>query len=411
LTLEDALRVFRARSFDLVIAQAAVASAEGDLLVASMIPNPAVIVSLSHIWNYRADGKAPVLGPCITCATNGPTLQISDQTALENLLTGKTALRRKVALAALSAAKMQRDNAQRALEFQLKTQYLQVLFAETSLSFARETLDFSSRMLELGRLRHPSMINDGQLARIEADKLTADRAVIAAQGMLEGEQAALAFLLGDTQPAFPYDLDPTTLRFRIPSKLASAAPTELLRTALERRPDLRAYRFQVTQADAQLASARRELLPDVALTLQYWEIGAAQNTVQPPMLIFGLQTTLPIFYQMDGEIRRAEASITSSSANVSRAITQVVLDVKLAFANWNAARRTVEVMEGSLLASSRRGRDVTEIQFREGSAPLIDLLDAERQFVQTNHLYIQDLQTYWRAVFALEQAVGIDLRN
>jgi cobalt-zinc-cadmium efflux system outer membrane protein len=42
---------------------------------------------------------------------------------------------------------------------------------------------------------------------------------------------------------------------------------------------------------------------------------------------------------------------------------------------------------------------------------LIDFLDAQRTFIATNLEYLQDLTNYWTAVFALEQAVGVELRK
>src|SRR5512140_699794 len=55
LTLEEALRIFRARGLDLLIAEAAVASAEGDVRIAEVVPNPTLSVSYGRIiGNYDA---------------------------------------------------------------------------------------------------------------------------------------------------------------------------------------------------------------------------------------------------------------------------------------------------------------------------------------------------------------------
>ena len=54
---------------------------------------------------------------------------------------------------------------------------------------------------------------------------------------------------------------------------------------------------------------------------------------------------------------------------------------------------------------------MTAAQFAEGKVPLIDLLDAHRTFVVVNQTYLNDLLTYWSAVFALEEAVGRGLRQ
>jgi outer membrane protein TolC len=47
LTLERAREIFRQRGFDLLVAEANVASAEGDLAIAGALPNPGVSLSAS----------------------------------------------------------------------------------------------------------------------------------------------------------------------------------------------------------------------------------------------------------------------------------------------------------------------------------------------------------------------------
>ena len=89
----------------------------------------------------------------------------------------------------------------------------------------------------------------------------------------------------------------------------------------------------------------------------------------------------------------------------------VVADVGSAYASWVAARKLVERMETALLASAKKARDITEVQFNAGAAPLMDFLDAQRIYIATNVEYLQDLSAYWTAIYQLEQAVGMDLRK
>jgi hypothetical protein len=44
-----------------------------------------------------------------------------------------------------------------------------------------------------------------------------------------------------------------------------------------------------------------------------------------------------------------------------------------------------------------------------GAASLLELLDAQRTYIGTNLEYLNDLASYWIAVFRLERAVGVDL--
>ena len=120
---------------------------------------------------------------------------------------------------------------------------------------------------------------------------------------------------------------------------------------------------------------------------------------------------LPLFYQQQGEIRRAEADYNTQSLQQAKLTAQVVSDVETAYASLSTTRRLVERMESILLDRARTAKDITQRQFQGGTANLIDFLDAQRTFIATNLEYLQDLTNYWTAVFALEQAVGVELRK
>ena len=95
LTLDEALRLFRERGFDLIIADSAVASAEADLAAASAIANPALSLSRGTSSTYD-----PSL--CPGCSKTSISEAITDQGATSDLVSGKRHLR--VAIARQNAA-------------------------------------------------------------------------------------------------------------------------------------------------------------------------------------------------------------------------------------------------------------------------------------------------------------------
>src|SRR5207302_1729441 len=82
-------------------------------------------------------------------------------------------------------------------------------------------------------------------------------------------------------------LDPAFFDRALPE--AGPALDLLAREALESRPDLLAASAQAARAEAALALARRQRVPDVALSAQYAQEGSGQNALQPPTLVFGAQ--------------------------------------------------------------------------------------------------------------------------
>src|SRR5262249_32761654 len=90
LTLDDALRLFRTRGLDVLIAEASIRSAEGAVSVAGASPNPVGSVSWGRAF-------APIDPSCDGCSANYWAAGLSDSAAIEDIISGKKDLRLKVA--------------------------------------------------------------------------------------------------------------------------------------------------------------------------------------------------------------------------------------------------------------------------------------------------------------------------
>lgn len=413
LTPEEALRLFRERGLDLLVADAAVLSAEGDLRAAGAVANPQLSASY---------GRSRTFGSCVDVNGNpGPCgwlpepqygLGLSDSAAIFDVLTGKRALRVRAARAALEASRASRADAERTVGAQVKGQLVQVVLAQESLRFAREVAASQARALELTRTREEAgAISEADVARVEVAKLEADQAVDAAAQALRDARAQLAFLLGARGEVPDFEVEaPELAHARPPPALAGATAAALTARAAERRPDLRAARLQRDRAEGALALARRQRIPDVTLSLNYSQEGTTNQAVTPPTFTLGVSLPLPVFYQQQGEIRRAEADLATQSLSGAKLEAQVAADVATALSDYTAAAALVARMEGGLLARAERARDLVEVQYRKGAASLLDFLDAQRTFVATRVEYHQDLSAFWTALYKLEAAVGEELR-
>jgi len=405
LSLDQSLQLLRARGLDLLIADAQVAEAEGDARAAGAVPNLALNLGYGRVL-------PPYDPSCQGCSADQWTVGLSDQNAIEDSLSGKRDLRMKVAHNALAAAKMSRADALRTLEFQVKSTYVQLSQAQRALAFAKETQATNVKTLQLfeARLRSGA-INDGDVARVETQKLESDQAVDQAVQNLRQARLMLAFLLGARGPVPDFDVDDSILDFSVPASLANVTVDRMLRAAFEHRPDLVAQGYQRASAEAALALARRQRFPDIAVSAQYTQTGNGEQAIQPPTLSIGLSAPVPIFYQQQGEIRKAEATYDAQSLAQAKTTAQVVNDVSTAVATFETSRAQVERMESALRPSAERALQITRLQYDKGGATLMDFLDAQRTHIAINVEYLQDLANYWTAVFQLEQAVGMELHR
>jgi cobalt-zinc-cadmium efflux system outer membrane protein len=406
LTLAESLRIFRERGFDLLIADAAVASARGDLKIARAFQNPSLSGGAGPVFTYN-----PNLCDVPGCSDISVAASVSDQGLLFDQVIGKRRLKIHSATAALEAARRSRDDAERTLTFQLKGQFAQAAVSALALDFARETAAKTAQTFQLVDVRYKAgAVSEADAARSETDSLEAQQAVNAAEQALAQAKANLVFLIGVRSAIQDFELDTTALRYEVPEVLQQATSESLLSLALLHRPDLAAQVAQVESSSASLSLAKRQRIPDIAVGAAYAAEGYGQQSISPPTVVFSLSFTLPVLYQYQGEIAKAEAALRTQTVLRDKVEAQVVSDVATAFATFQAMRARVERMEGRLLDRARRARDLVDYQYQKGAASLLELLEAERTFIATNVEYRQNLADYWTAVFQLEDAIGTELR-
>jgi outer membrane protein, heavy metal efflux system len=406
LSLEQALTLFRQTGLDILIAEAGVEGAEGDVGIAGAVPNPSLSGTFGKSF-ICPDGCNFLPAPAFSVG-------LGDQNAIEDSLSGKRGLRLEVARAALRAARLTRVDAERTGAALVKQQFVQALIAQESVLTAEETARDSAKLKDLMNVRYRSgAVSEADLARVETDALEAEQSVATAQLQLRTAKLSLAFLLGvrSVVPDFRVEA-PELLTAAVPQELASTTPQRLLSEALAVRPDLQASQAQIERADAAVRLAKRLVFPDIALSVNYAQQGTSAAAITPPTVTVGLNLTLPIFYQQQGEIRRAEADARTQELSKAKALAQVVSDVETAFAAFRTALERAQRMEGAagMLARARRARDLVDIQYQKGAASLLELLDAQRTFRAIAFEARSNLADYWTSVFRLEQAVGRTLQ-
>jgi cobalt-zinc-cadmium efflux system outer membrane protein len=419
LSLEQALSLLDTRGLDLLILDANARGAEGAVRSAGAVPNPTASVSVGNAFTYsnNAFSRSDCHANGAVCSPWVYNVGLGDSAAIEDTLSGKRDLRLKVARNALAAAKLSRVDARRTLSFQVKAAYLQVAQATLASKFARDIAATEETALKRARDRYAGgAINEGDLERIEAEKLEADQTADSADYVLRSARVALAFLLGVRGAVSDFEVDTQVLDYAVPSTLRDATELGLLRLALEHRPDLAETGYQRQQAAALVELVRRQRFPDLSLGVNYaWGGygGVSTNTpIQSPTLTFSISGPVPVFYQLQGEERQARAQYDANSLGQAKAAAQVVSDVATAFAAFTTTQRLVERMEGArrdgggLLQSARGALEITQTQYEKGAASLTDYLDALRTYITTKNEYFDTLANYWTAVYQLESAVA-----
>ncbi|MGE3513308.1 MAG: TolC family protein, partial [Vicinamibacterales bacterium] len=128
---------------------------------------------------------------------------------------------------------------------------------------------------------------------------------------------------------------------------------------------------------------------------------AGLNTVA-----FAVTVPLPIFNRNAGAIVRADAESRLAENERQAAVLNVALDVQQAANAVDVSRARVAAIETQFLVPAREARDIVLASYRLGEANLIDLLDAQRAFRDTQRTYNRALFDQHVSLIALAAAVG-----
>lgn len=124
-------------------------------------------------------------------------------------------------------------------------------------------------------------------------------------------------------------------------------------------------------------------------------------------VVFGVTVPLLLFNQNQGSVGRADAEYRAATARASGAETLGRLDIQQATnaVATNSAR--VEYIDREHLKNARESRNLTLESYRLGAAGLIDFLDAQRAFRDTQRIYNRALYDRRISFFELTAALGL----
>ena len=192
----------------------------------------------------------------------------------------------------------------------------------------------------------------------------------------------------------------------------------LIEEAKNNAPELKniGYNLAATQRNYRLNSAGR-FVPTVALQGQYnlalSQSGAGSTPttgipVAPDGVYnFGLNVSLPIFNQNLRNINKQTAKIQEDQLNIQKSnidlnietnINALVLDLTNEIANIQISKIAEEAAKESL--------DLTQNAYSQGAVPLIQLIDAQTNYLQSQIASANANYNYLLASMQLERAIG-----
>ncbi|MCI7642847.1 MAG: TolC family protein [Lentisphaeria bacterium] len=240
---------------------------------------------------------------------------------------------------------------------------------------------------------------------------------IAAQYQYEVAVYALANLMGYPEGTLPENIEFAQIGNIVEDHLQSV--DSYLNSALNNRPDLKAYRELVKVAQYKVYAARGAFSPVITATSSIafntnnnrGDLGDYHSNRYNQMPFnYGLNANWLIF---DGlarynTLREAKSLLLQSQYNAANAWLAVVQDVRSALSNYKQSVKQAEIYKATLDLVAEQ-RDLVEVEFRAGSVELPRLNEAQRDLVQAETDFVSSLVNVIKAKAQLEAATYSDL--
>ena len=289
-----------------------------------------------------------------------------------------------------------------------------VLAARRTLSVTDELVRANRQALALveERVRQgaaPAL--EENLMRVEVNRLEAGR-------LMQASRADVATLQLKALAGTPPD-EPLDIRGDLSSPPPVPALADALGRGVEQRPDVRAARAEVAVAQAKVRKEQAEGRWDASVNVGYQRQDFGYNLkgltdsgstrqIQDVFHYFGagLTVTLPVRNRNEGNVAAANAETTAAERR--REFSELIArqEVAAALAQYEAARRTVELYERGVRGVARANVDVVRQSYGLGRATLLDVIAEQRRFIEVENGYTDVLRQAWDAGVDVERAIG-----
>ena len=295
-----------------------------------------------------------------------------------------------------AVTRAQVSDAERTLEYNVATDFINVELAESTLEVANQDLKSFENSVKITEERYKAgEIGYDDFLKMKLQLLQFQMDVSQAKLKRAQGLSDLRQLLGYESVNENYDVA-SSFDYRA----MHSGFEDLQSMALKTRPDLQAARLSVTAANSQFQLQKAIGKRDVTGQVNYTHVSDLNQ-----IALYG-SVPLPIFDRNQGEIKRTGFAITQAQQQQLYASGQVLTDVRDAYEGLRANDEIVELYRNGYLDEAQESRDISEYAYRHGAASLLDFLDAERSNRSTQLGYRQALASYLLSLEQLRQAVG-----
>ena len=315
----------------------------------------------------------------------------------------------KAARADLLATQAARETVRITLETEVVRAYYSLVALDAQVAATRESLALRSEGYDLQKVRNTAgLINDFTLRQLEAEVQAARAQLPALEAGRTAQELALAVLLGRSPRAITEGT--VARRAGQGEPVAAVVPEGLPSELLLRRPDVAQAEQILIGSNARISEARAALFPRIGLSGYYGsESVALGDLFTAPARIWSLAFGLaqPIFQggRLFAEVDAVKARERQAVARYQKTLQDAFREVRQALNTQVKAREAFDA-ESARVAALAEALRLARIRYRSGLLSQLEVIDAERNFLQAELNRSDALRAQRAAVADLVKALG-----
>jgi cobalt-zinc-cadmium efflux system outer membrane protein len=349
-----------------------------------------VVIARTYPFNpiWESSERA-TMGPPSAGVTN--SVANTQRVSIDLEVRGQRRIREQAAAAALSRTEWEIANQEVTLAVRVLRSFDTVVYRSRKLKLIEYSIALNQRAAELVS----ALVKAGRLTPV--DEIVIQTELLDARAQLTPGRAAFVTAFQDFYRALGMSEGSVVLLggLELPPPLEEDGGN-LLSTALERRPDLRARQIAVNEANArlQLEIANRFGNPNVGPAYEY-------NETRTSFVGLQFSLPLPVLNTHRGDIQQRQAERDQSALQLRHNEVTVRQDVRAALARLVQARKWVGDYQGNVVPSLEKAlKDIqTLFEARAAGVDLLRVIDVQRKLVHARDVELD-------AIFELRQALA-----
>jgi cobalt-zinc-cadmium efflux system outer membrane protein len=406
-----------AHNKEILVAAANLPVAQANIIIARAIPNPAYNMTYGFGNSYR-----------LIVAGNNQQVGWTEEIQVAGRRTKKQSVAEANYLQQafqVQAVRFDVHNRMRRVYAELAAATAYARLTDTLQEIAQKLLDISQKRYTAGKAPGAEVFQ----SRLLVEQYETQRNL--AQGRLVQDCARLAQLLGETpQRREIIDVDDNELfslsasaGMLVPDPHRGVPPLEqLLPAAWHQRNDLRAAIQQAWANRKALSLAKTQRIPDPFVGFNF--LYSTYQNSQPrffnpafgsvpfqPGYMLTVQHETPIFYQYQGQVNQARATMEQQVKLVNVQSSQIAADIVSSYEALQIAARNIFKFQRDLLPDAENVAHLARRGYEMGKTNLSTAVLAQQQYQQIRSQYFDAVVAYQNAWADLEKAMGVPLKT